>query len=146
MKLGVAILVCMAVAGCGIARQKEEKAAWAQAKAEGDKCAATYRKFTMNWAACTNEVQERLVSRVGAPSDYSRFLMASRVALSEKVSTGKMTYAEADLAFAQMNMNALSTVSARESAAETASAARQAARAASRPVTCNRFGTTVTCF
>lgn len=130
------IVGLLALAGCGPSRSELVRA---QVDADIAQCGADRSsgklKSQTELAHCLNSAEAPNLAQVGSHSDLLNLKFANRVALAEKVDKNLLTPAEADLEAARMRSGIMSEVKQRLSA-----------EAASRPVTCNRYGGSVTCY
>ncbi|WP_404286458.1 hypothetical protein ACD578_15885 [Microvirga sp. RSM25] len=147
-----AIGVCLMMAGCVSASDTRQAEIDASIQQGRDACVGAYRskqiKTYAGYMQCLNTAEAPLAARASGSGlgDLWNVKMAGRVAIAERVDKGQISPAQADLEMAQLNSNLMSTGQSRVNAAAAVSAQQQAAAAAYKPVTCNRFGYSVTCF
>lgn len=148
-------MLCIALAGCGLAARKqrqEEMAAAMAAKDEGiAACKVQYPDEGKDFVVrnkCAFEAAKVVRPFVTYPDLFDQS-WATVAVVAEQLQTKKITRAEADLQIAQMRSQITAeeqrrNLANRSVAAQESSAA--AAWSASGPVTCNRVGNTTTCF
>ena len=78
--------------------------------------------------------------------DLLDVMLATRLAVAEKVDAGTMTWAEADLAVAKTNSEILSEASARLNSQAMMRLQYEAAMRAARPVSCYTLGDVTNCY
>ena len=151
------VLTCLALAGCGLAAQAERQKQVAAAKATADQgyadCKIRYpeeSKQAFDRNKCSYEVAKTNIRPLLATNaDLFDNDWAFRLATTEKLQAGKITYAEANQQTTDHHSQLVGeeqrrNLSNRSVAAQESAAA--AAWASSGPVTCNRIGNTTTCF
>jgi hypothetical protein len=147
----LAALSCIALAGCGLARQaefaKNRDAARAEAAAATEACKAKPLPTFAAKARCLNDAEAPLRAYANNP-DLFNVRAASRVAFAEKVDAKQMTVADAELEFAKLNAQMTTEEQNRSNNSTAARASMIAATAAASPpsVSCTRFGNTVNCY
>jgi len=130
------------LAGCVSGRDAEVDAAVQQSR---DACVTTYRskqlKTYSGYMQCLNTAEAPLQERAqrGGVGDLLNVKFAGRVAIAERVDRGEITPAQADFEVARMNSGLMSQGQNRLNA-------NRLVDAATSPVTCNRYGNSVTCF
>jgi hypothetical protein len=158
--------VLVLVGGCGLAKQiqinKEAEAAKKAQAAQIAECERLFpdrlRKPVTPRVKCFNEANlsyhMAYARSVGNPYlDLVRLMTAQMLLIAEKYDAGGLTEAQFEVAKATAQSDYASKVADRKNAsamvgaAQTqADAAQRRAIAASMPVTCNRYGNSVTCY
>lgn len=143
MKNFVTVLgLALGLAGCVSARDTQIDTAVQQGR---DACVAAYRskqvKTYSGYMQCLNTAEAPLQERAqrGGVGDLLNVKFAGRVAIAERVDRGEITPAQGDLEIAQLNSGLMSQGQSRLNN-------NRLVDAATSPVTCNRFGNSVTCF
>ena len=152
--LGI-VMLCVTLAGCGLAARKqrqEEMAAAVAAKDQGiAACKAQYPDQNKDFVVrnkCSFEAAKIVRPFVTYPDLFDQS-WATVAVLAEQLQAKKITRAEADLQLAQLNSQITADEQRRNLANRSVAAEESAAAAAwsaSGPVTCNRIGNTTTCF
>lgn len=150
----------VALGGCGLAKQaqiREEVAAAAKLRDEQrDECRRQFpdrlKKPVMPRIKCVSaaliayhEAKKR--SGGGSPHfDLVRLMTAKMAMAGERFDSGIISETQFEVESAAVESDYLSAVRARINSTSIARSAEIQAEAASAPVTCNRFGNSVTCF
>lgn len=116
-------------------RQAQERAAVAQCDAK-----AKSKQITSlaAYSRCVGAAEAIGVADMGANADLLFLKSAKRTAIYERVDRGEISLAQADAEIAQVNSGLVSELNRRYTADRAASPPP--------PVTCTRFGNSVTCF
>ena len=138
MKIAVAVVVGLALAGCVSTRQVKQ-----DVDAAKDACRAQTFATKVALARCINSAEMKL-SAVYDKTDLLQLRLASRLAIAEKQDRGEISDAQAELEFAQVNAQIGTQEASRNSNARIAAAASE--MATPRVQSCTRNGNTVTCF
>jgi hypothetical protein len=156
MKAILAVLVALAVAGCGVIRQRELQARVDELKAKTkeaeQQCNVTWPagnpKTAVPRARCQTEALA--IMRPIAPyPDLIDLFIASRIAIAERVQNGQVTIAQANEAIATKRSEIIAEEQRRQLANRSVSAQENAAAAslaAAGPHSCTAVGNTVNCF
>jgi hypothetical protein len=157
------LLLCLAVAGCGLARQRELQEKIAALRQQS---AAAMQECNTQWppgnpktavarAQCVNSAMAILQPTMPYP-DLLQVWMANHLARAEQVQSGRVTMAQANAALTekwsaliseeQKRTLANRSVAAQEQTASAAQSSAAAAWAANAPRTCSAMGNSVTCF
>jgi PBP1b-binding outer membrane lipoprotein LpoB len=140
MRIALILTLALALAGCvNNELSPEAKANLAQARA-----ACALEKPAVAAAKCQNAVDDEYIRPRLRTPDLLDLYQAERVELAEKVDSGAMTPAEADLKLAQTKTAIISEDEQRRNNATMAAAATMAAMPG--PTTCNTYGATTTCY
>jgi hypothetical protein len=155
-KLWVAAFIGLAVASCGLARQREMQeratALNAQSQAAAEACNTTVPagnpKTAVARARCQMDALEIRRPIVTYPDLMDSFI-ATRMSVAEQIQNGRLTIAQGTEILANKNSELVSeeqrrNLSKRAVAAQESAAA--ASWAASGPVSCTKIGNTVNCF
>lgn len=132
-------LFAVSLTGCGLAQRQE---AMNNATRGVDACRAQTWPNAVAKAKCMNEAEMPLRATLRTGQDLFDLRQASRVVLAEKIGRKELTEAEANLEFAKITSQAVAADSQRSLASRSVRAQERAAA----PVSCTRFGSTVTCF
>jgi hypothetical protein len=150
------LLLALSLGGCGLARraelEKQMVALKEQSQAATEACRAKPLTSYVERAKCLNDAAQ--IARPTAPyPDLLDVLLAQRVEIASRVDKKMITPEEGQLEYAKVVSQATTesqqrSLAGRSVAAQeqSAAAASQAAWAASMPVSCSKFGNTVTCF
>lgn len=146
------------IAGLALAACAQQEATGPTGAEINSQCGVGGKPFTESWPC----VRTGLAS-VNTYADVKDTMIATGDYIVTQVNTGKMTDAEANLAYAEARQRSNGIVLARNARLEDRADARNAAIASyflnrpqptyqapsyapRQPVTCNRFGNTVTCY
>ena len=168
VKIILGAMLCIMLAGCGIAARMQAEEHAKELRAQSDAAANTCKS---NFAAdnpktylarqrCLNDAVTIALPTLPNQDLVSAYL-ADRVAIGEQVQAGKMTVAQGDAAIAEKRSWMISEDQNRRNAATSAAAAQQSAAAQQQaasaaamqalnppmraPVTCMTTGTMTTC-
>jgi hypothetical protein len=152
MRIVGIIALCLSLGGCGAMAAKQQEERVAQIKSQGDgiiadcdgKFPAVKGQF-VNRQRCKRPALE-LYKQLTPYPDLVDQEIAMRMAVSEKLDTGKMTMAEAELATAQSHSLIMSEEQRRNLSSRSVEAQESVAAASWRGVSCNKIGNTVNCF
>jgi hypothetical protein len=151
--LGI-VALCVALAGCALARQRERQeliaATTAQVKADVETCNQTYpknQKTAVARAQCIGAATAPIRPLTNYPDLYDQET-ANRNVLAERWQTGKITQLEYEAQFTEMHSQIVGEEQRRNLANRSVNAQETAATAAmlsSGPTVCNRVGNTTIC-
>jgi hypothetical protein len=150
-----AAFLCIALAGCGLAREAEELRearaagyAWGAAQAECNKRYAQPKQGQMAaLATCLNDA-ERLVQRFQPYPDLLELKFANRLAIAAKLDRGQISSEDAQLEAARMSSHLTSELERRlqgRRSVEAQEATAGAAQRSSLGFTCRQAGYAVIC-
>lgn len=139
MKRVVFVSVSIVLGGCGIAQREEAKRNASDGIAA---CRAQTWPNAVARAKCINEAETPIRGALRTGQDLFDLRQATRLVLAEKIDRKEMTEAEANLEFAKATSQLVSADNQRSLATRSVAAQERAAA----PVSCTRFGSTVTCF
>jgi hypothetical protein len=156
MRVFIAILMSLTVAGCGLVRQRELQAQreelTARSQAATAQCDLTYPagnvKTAVARAKCQTEAFAILRPIMPYP-DLMDLLIASRIAIAERVQKGQLTIAQANELMAARRSELVAEEQRRNLANRAVIAQENiasASLAAAGPHTCMQIGSTVNCF
>lgn len=155
MKQLLIAVCCLTLAGCGLMARKERQEQMAAAIAAKDQgiaaCKAQYPDDNKDYVArnkCAFEAAKVIRPFATYPDLFDQSWATSAV-VAEQLEAKKITRAQADLQMAQTRSQITAEEQRRNLANRSVAAqesAASAAWAATGPVTCNRIGTTTTCF
>ena len=150
-----AVVLCVLLSGCGLARMQERQAqtkAAMEASASGiAACKAQYPDENKDFVVrvkCASEAAKVARPFVSYPDLFDKSWATSAV-LAEELEAKKITRAQAELQLSQTNSEIIAEEQRRNLASRSVAAQESVASAtwaASRPVTCNRVGNSTTCF
>ncbi|WP_024520513.1 hypothetical protein [Bradyrhizobium sp. Tv2a-2] len=149
------VALCAALGGCGLMAMKQRQEQMAAAIAAKDQgigaCKAQYPDENKDFVArnkCSFEAA-KVVRPFATYPDLFDKSWATVAVLAEELDAKKITRAQGELQLAQMNSEIIAEEQRRNLANRSVAAQESAASAAwmaSRPVTCNRVGTSTTCY
>lgn len=149
-----AIFLCLAVSGCAnaarVEREEKAKAASAEFVSARSQCGSRYpsAKDAVSRANCINDATQIIRQYLPYP-DLLDQENAARLLISEQIAGGKITPAEGGVRFAKMHSDVVAEEQRRTLAGRAVSAQERTAAAAWRasdPVSCTKYGNTVSCF
>jgi hypothetical protein len=152
MRMLAVALLCILVAGCGLARmqeRKEQMAAATMAKDQGTAaCKAQYPNKSKDLVAanrCYYEAARIMLPFITYPDLFEQQWAASS-ALAQQVDARKVTLADAELQLAERHSQIVAEEQRRSLANRSVSAQEIAAQNVGGPNTCTRIGNTVNCY
>lgn len=149
------IPVVLSLPACGLARQAEEQKRFqvAQAELPGalQECIDRHKRGEIKTfsarATCMTDTENRIARPVlKTGGDLLTLRQATRASLAEKVDRKAISEADAQLEMAKVTTEIVSEDQKRTNANRAINAQEAAVAAANSPVTCSRYGRTVTCF
>ena len=145
-------MLCLLVGGCMMTAQQQQQERIAQIKAESDRifaeCDTKFKKVKgqfVNRATCM-QPGLNLYRPLTPYADLLDQEIALRMAVAEKLDSGKMTIAEGDLALTQGHSQVASEEQRRNASNRSVAAQEEAAANSGRGFSCIRSGSTVNCF
>ena len=131
----ISLLISLFLAGCVSIALKRQEAAMKEGEKIKQECEQRrvqgLLKTYVESAQCSNDKMRRVIQESGFPHmDIIDLLLASRLALSQRVDGGQLTEAEANLLLAELGIRLNSEIRYRNLAAYQAESARLAATGA----------------
>jgi hypothetical protein len=156
MKFIFAVVISLAMAGCGIMRQRELQARIDELKAKsheaGEQCNVLWPagnpKTAISRAKCQGEALA-IIRPIAPYPDVLDLFIASRIAIAERLQNGQMTVAQANEAIAAKRSELVAEEQRRQLARRSVAAQEDVAAAslaAAGPHSCTAIGNTVNCF
>lgn len=155
MRIFFIVVLSCCVAGCGLMARKEREEQAAAAKAAMEQgfadCKARYPEGSKQYVEknrCDADAAKAIRPFVSYPDLFDKD-WAARAVIAERLQTGKMSLAEANLEATQIHSDIAAEEQRRNLANRSVGAQESAAAAAwraSSPVSCTRTGNTTTCF
>lgn len=142
--------LAVGLGGCVSAQDERNQAIRASVERDGAACdtlnSAGKFKTRTEYAKCLNAAEAPLVQTMPRYSDLLNVKMATRLSIADRVDRGEITSAQAQLESAQTVSSLVGELERRSLNQRAVAAQEEAASAAYKPVTCNRFGYSVTCY
>jgi hypothetical protein len=156
MRLIIAVLISLTMAGCGLVRQRElqaqREALTAQSQAAMAQCDAAYPAGNVKTVVARAKCQTDALAILRPISPYPDLMdvfITTRIAIAERVQNGQLTIAQANELIATKRSELVAEEQRRTLANRSVVAQENVAAAslsAAGPHTCTRIGSTVNCF
>ena len=149
----IALVVTIALTGCGLAQRAETKkqaeAANAEMRTAAETCDQKFPRGQQHTAVSRARCVGDAIKIIRSYTDYPDLLdqqIATRNLLAERWQSGKITQAQFDAESAQLQSSLVAEDERRKLAVRAVTAQEDVVSAARAPVSCTRFGNTVNCF